>query len=330
MKRLTFVLPLKDRPYYTKIWLQHNIRAEYEYLVADGSAGDENEALFRELGLPNVTYKRFPQDASIGHFVEKMTQAFGQVQTEYAMTCDNDDFINFRGIQTCLDALERNPDAICAGGPIYGIQQVSASPLPPRYGMPLRLPEASALHGKTGFDALTQLFGSYQYLWYSVFRTEGYRRIWTDIRQLGISNVYLVEILQAELALCFGNYIHVPTNHYIRLENPVTSSARELAPREERHTRKIHFDDDYRNQVIRMSEHVARKAGVSLDQLLDEFTNYFIAGNAPPRDSFGSRMLGRLVRLHEIIPRRLHISFSIESAIGFINGWGTIRGRLGI
>ena len=328
MKRLTFVLPLKDRPYYTGIWLRHNIRPEYDYLVADGSIGNENEELFRELDLPNVTYARFPQDLSIGHYVEKMLQAVGRVRTKYVMTCDNDDFINFQGIIGCIEALEQDPEAVCAGGPIFGVQQVDASSPQPRYGMPLRLPDAAALDGKSGFDALVRLFRGYRYMWYSVFRTESYRRIWSDIRQLQITNVYLVEILQAELVFCLGKYIQVEANHYIRLENPVTSAAREQASQDERHTRKIFFDDEYRDQVIRMSGHVARQAGVGLNQLLSELANYYIAGNAPQHDSFGSRMSARLGRLHEVIPRKLNISFPIEFGIGLINGLGTVRSRL--
>jgi glycosyltransferase domain-containing protein len=330
VKRLTFVLPLKDRPNYTSIWLAHNIRQEYDYLIADGSVGNENEELFREIELPNVTYVRFPQDLSIEHYVEKMFQAVGQVRTAYVMTCDNDDFINFPGVASCIDALEKDPDAVCSGGPIYGVNQVASAAPAPRYGMPVRIVDAAAFSGMSGFDALVQLFKSYKYMWYSVFRTKSYQRIWSDIRQLQISNVYLVEILQAELAFCHGQYVQVPANHYIRLENPVTSAARETASMDERHTRKIFFDNEYREQVIRMSAHVAKLADVALSQLLHEFANYFIAGNSKNMNSFGSRMSIRLARLHEIIPRRLGLSFPIEFGIGFVNGLGKVRSRLGI
>ncbi|MBN8473931.1 TIGR00180 family glycosyltransferase [Sulfuritalea sp.] len=330
MKRLTFVLPLKDRPYYSRIWLGHNIRQEHDYLIADGSIANENEELFREVKLPNVTYVRFPQDLSIEQYVEKMVQAVERVQTAYVMTCDNDDFINFQGIASCIDALEKNPHAVCAGGPIYGVSQVVSAASEPRYGMPVRIIDAAALSGMSGFDALVQLFKSYKYMWYSVFRTPSYQRIWSDIRQLQITNVYLVEILQAELVFCHGQYVQVPANHYIRLENPVTSAAREEASMDERHTRKIFFDSEYRDQVEKMSAHVAKLVDVALSQLLHEFTKYFIAGNVQKTDSFVSRMSVRLGRLHEIIPRRLGLSFPIEFGIGFVNGLGKVRSRLGI
>jgi len=61
---------------------------------------------------------------------------------------------------------------------------------------------------------------------------------------------------------------------------------------------------------------------------LSELANYYIAGNAPQHDSFGSRMSARLGRLHEVIPRKLNISFPIEFGIGLINGLGAVRSRL--
>lgn len=99
---------------------------------------------------------------------------------------------------------------------------------------------------------------------------------------------------------------------------------------DERHTRKIFFDSEYRDQVEKMSAHVAKLVDVALSQLLHEFTKYFIAGNVQKTDSFVSRMSVRLGRLHEIIPRRLGLSFPIEFGIGFVNGLGKVRSRLGI
>jgi glycosyltransferase domain-containing protein len=329
VNKLTFVLPLKDRPEHSKEWLRHNVHREYDYLVADGSIGSENEALFRDLQLPNLTYVRFAPDQSIEVFVEKMFQAVSQVKTDYVMTCDNDDFINQRGVSSCIDALDENPEAVCAGGPIYGVYQYESAAREPRYGMPFKILDAVALTGKSGFDALVELLRNYRPMWYSVFRTSPYQKIWSDIRQLKIVNVYLVEILQAELTFCQGKYVQVPVNHYIRLQNPSTSCARANAAAGESHSGKIFFDEGYRSQVIRMSEHVAALVGVSVEQLLNEMTNYYVAGNTHQPDSFAARMSARLGKLHESIPRKLGITFPIETGIDFVNGLQTVRNRLG-
>lgn len=319
MNKLTFLLPLKDRPNHTRIWLKHNLRPEYDYFIADGSIGNENEMLFREVHLPNLTYVRYPKDLSIECFVEKMLHAVSQVKTQYVMTCDNDDFINYRGITQCVDTLDSDPEAVCAGGPIYSvIQNESISPTP-RYSLPVKAIDAARLHNRSGFDALVTLFKGYRYMWYSIFRTEDYRSIWHNIKRLQISNVYLVEILQAELAFCHGKYVQVKANHYIRLENPTTSFAREGATKDIPHTHKIYFDDEYRCQVLRSSEHVAKLIGVEPSQLLNELRNYYILGVAPEASSFCTKMWARLIRIYEIVPRKLHIFFPIEFCIRWIN-----------
>ncbi len=329
MPKLTFLLPLRDRANYTKIWLKHNLSSEFNYYVADGSIGDENKALFDNLGFPSLTYVRYPKDLSTGCFVRKMLHSVQQVSTKYVMTCDNDDFINFNGIKSSLAALDNNPEAVCAGGPIYGVYEVPHAVSAASYGLPLKILDAAPLSGKSGFDALVQLFSQYRYMWYSLFRTPIYQEIWTDINRLQISTVHLVEILQTELAFCHGKYIQVPDNHYVRLQNPPMSCAKDAAVADGPHSRKIFFDEEYRSQVIRMSEHVAGLVGVSLQQLLNEMTNYYVAGNTHQSDSFVARMSARLVKLHEIVPRKLGITFPIETGIRVVNGLQTVRNTLG-
>lgn len=324
MNKLTFLLPLKGRPDYTRLWLEKNVRPDYDYFVADGGVDDDNELLFRELNLPNLTYVRFAPDLSIECYVEKMLQASLGVKTKYVMTCDNDDFINFQGIRSCVAALEEDPGAVCAGGAIYGVSQNPVSLSAPRFGLPVKIVDPKGLDGLAGFDALVQLFKNYKYTWYSVFRADAYSRIWTDISKLDISNVYLVEILHAELTCCHGKYVHVSTNHYIRLENPVTSFAREEAAKSMPHSHKIYFDDDYRAQVLRMSEHVAKLVGVEPYRVLNEFKNYYIAET--PVVSSWARAYAVVIRARQTILRRLNIFFPIEMGISFVNAVGRARG----
>lgn len=330
MNRCTFLLPLKDRSEYTKVWLANNIRPEFDYLVADGSLGDENEALFSDVAFANLTYVRFPKDLSIDCYLEKMRQAVGRVRTKYVMTCDNDDFINFDGVVACMKVLEGDSDAVCAGGLLYGVMQRESTSSNLNYCLPIKISDAAHLDGRSGFDGLVRLFENYRYMWYSIFRSEDYKKIWGDIRRLDIKNIYLVEILQAQLTFCYGKYIQVECNHYIRLQNPTTSCAIELALVNMPHAYKIYFDDDYRCQVVRMSEYVAKLVGVEPSQLLNEFKYYYIAGVASETSSICSEIWERLIRIHEIIPRKLHIFFPIASVIAFINTLGRMRRALKI
>lgn len=94
------------------------------------------------------------------------------------------------------------------------------------------------------------------------------------------------------------------------------------------HVYKIYFDDDYRGQVLRMSEHVAKLVGVELASLLNELKNYYVAGVVTETPSFWTKTRARLIRIHEIIPRKLHIFFSIASVIAFVNTLGRVRRTL--
>ena len=270
---------------------------------------------------------RFQKDLSANYYVEKMVQAVSRVKTKYVMTSDNDDFLNFEGVSSCINALEHDSEAACAGGPIYGVLQIRNSSIEPRYSLPLKVADAARLHKRSGFDALVQLFKNYRLMWYSVFRAENYRSIWQDIKQLQISNIFLIEMLQAELAFCHGKYLHVRNNHYVCVLNPSTSSAKEASQIEGPHAHKIFFDDEYRSQVLRMSGHVAKLLGVEPSQVLNELKNYYITSVARIESPFYANTWGRLIRIHEIVLRKLRIFLTIESGIRFINLVSKVTGR---
>ena len=44
--KLTVILPLKERPEFTKIWLENNYNEYYEYIIADGSHSEKNKEIF--------------------------------------------------------------------------------------------------------------------------------------------------------------------------------------------------------------------------------------------------------------------------------------------
>jgi hypothetical protein len=132
------------------------------------------------------------------------------------------------------------------------------------------------LSQRSGFDAIRQLFLNYSHLYYSVLRTDVCKKIWGDIKQLEILDLYLIELLQAELTLCHGKYVEVCANHYIRLVNPDSSSAKEATETDIPHIHKIYFDEKYRGEALRMSVHVASLLNVDKQKFLNEFKFFYI------------------------------------------------------
>lgn len=283
MVQLTFLLTLKDRASYSTVWLQNNIHPQYQYLVVDGSLGDENYQLFSNLDLPNLDYIRCAHDASVDIYLNKIVKALGRVLTPYVMLCDNDDFINFSGIQDCINELNLHKEVICAGGPLYATFE-SHSSKDHRYSLPFRVVNSSIdLSGAIGFQALKTLFRKYSHVYYSIFRTEACSKIWHDIQRLNITDLYIIELIHAELVFSYGKYVETDRNHYLRLVNPLTSEAKTCSETDIPHTQKIFFDDEYRAQVLRASSHVAHLLKVDLKEFLAELKFFYIGKRMIPK-----------------------------------------------
>jgi glycosyltransferase domain-containing protein len=314
MNQLTFLLPLKNRADYSITWLQHNINPDYDYFIADGSSDDSNENLFSNLNLPNLTYKRYPEDKTVGVFLSKVWDAMRQIDTPYLMMCDNDDFLNFYGIPGCLDALAAHPEAVCAGGPLVGVSHIRKSDSKILYSLPFKIvPSSAKLNGKAGFEALQQMFRDYSHMYYNVFRTVVCREIWQDINRLEIENVFLMELLQAELTFCHGKYIETGANHYIRLTNPTSSVAKSAGENDISHFQKIYFDEAYRTEALKISRHVAALLQVDINRFLDHFKFFYIGKRMIPK-AIGIISLQFRSRIVTVLPH-----FQIKTIIKLVN-----------
>lgn len=275
---ITIILPLWDREFYTPTWINENIFEDFKYIIADGSKTDENQDIFTALGnRDNIKYVRYPYDENVTDYVGKMLHAASQVETPYVMICDNDDFLNYQGIIECIRALEGRLDYGFANGPI---RTIKGFPEKNNYEKKLYslLPvifDTKDLNDKTGIDAIRHLFSQYKYVWYGVYRSDLYKNIWEKVADSKIENIFLIELFQAQLAFCFGKLCCVSKVHYIRLENPVSSSAKELNKVEYPHSYSIYFDDKYRSQVLKMGAIIASLLGVDKQEIYIEYIKYF-------------------------------------------------------
>ena len=113
--KITFILTLKDRSEHTENWIKNNIFSHFNYIIADGSIGNENQLIFSKLNSPNVNYRHFGVDHTISDYLNKIYNAIVFTKTKYVMLCDNDDYINKVGIDKCINVLEKNLDYSCSG-----------------------------------------------------------------------------------------------------------------------------------------------------------------------------------------------------------------------
>jgi glycosyltransferase domain-containing protein len=283
---ITILLPLWDKAIYTSTWVKENLFDDFDYIIADGSKSDANHAIFDSLsGSPNIKYIRYPFDASVTDYVKKMSSAVSKVETSYVMTCDNDDFLRYKGVVECINVLERNQDYGFAMGSVRSVTCLTASPENSRQYYRLRHGQMNVanLNGMSGMSAIRHLFRPYKYVWYGVYRSEIYKDIWKEISSSCVDDIFLIEYLQNQLAFCFAKLYAVNCTHYIRLANPATSSARQYAPDAYPSMHSIYFDKDYRAQVLKLGEIIANRLNVDREEIYDEYRYFYGNHGKPPR-----------------------------------------------
>lgn len=252
--RLTFILTLKGREDYTQSWIKNNVVHEYIYYVADGSMNDGNKKIFQRYNYNNIVYKFYGEDNSIEEYLNKLYSAISNSDTEYVMLCDNDDFINYTGIKECIKVLDENPDFTCAGGDIFSVFENKHNNQ--LYNLPIPFYSTRSIHNLNNpFEAFKEIRKEYKYVWYAVYRKDTLINIWKQIIEFGLRDLFLLEMLQVDLALSYGKYYHINKNHYIRLMNSSTSGA--LSQGEAYH-KKFFFDKIYRDELYRLNDFYSR------------------------------------------------------------------------
>lgn len=312
---ITIVLPLLDREIYTPTWIKENLFQDFDYIIADGSKNDANKLIFEQLNnKSNIKYIRYPFDANISDYVQKMSDAFSRVETPYVMTCDNDDFLGYQGIIECVNALNQNETIGFCNGKVRnvtGMGTVKKNVIYQNYRLRPDGVVVDNLNEMYGIEGVKKLFMPYKYVYYGVYRTELYKKIWDEILLSKIQNIFLIEYLQGQLAFCFSKMMFINRTHYIRLTNPISNSAKEHTPDDYPSQHGIYFDEKYRAEVMQMGEIIATALAVDKFEIYaiyrifySNMNSYFI------KTSLKRQLLNALYKyFYSIISPSLSISF---------------------
>lgn len=275
---ITIILPLWDRSEYSVTWIENNLFDDFNYIIADGSRQEKNHQIFKCISQrSNINYIRFPADTDTNYFKKKMLHAVSEVNTPYVMTCDNDDFLVLKGILSCVDFLSKNDRyGFCNGG-IRSILEVEkqAHKSDKKYQLRYGKLETTNLNNKENFSAISGLFRPYKNVWYAVYRTNIYEKIWGEIVQSDVDNIFLIEYLQSQLAFCLSHGWALGETHYLRLGNPTSSSAKDLTPDQYPSRHGIYFDDNYRAQVLTSGKVLAKLLAIDEQKIYDEYRYFY-------------------------------------------------------
>lgn len=204
---LTIVLTLKDRAPYTRRWMEYANERKFPFkvLVADGGSDDSVQAMLADrTRFPDVDYEyvRYPEDRCYADYYAKMADAASRVGTPFIALADNDDFLLPDALGRAMGFLADHPGYASCGG-----QSVSLWVLPGNehagseylYGRRVEWKctrEPDALAGSSARERLrAAMLSKADMFYYDVRRTGQVQRNLRVIRDLGLSDLFLVECM---------------------------------------------------------------------------------------------------------------------------------------
>jgi glycosyltransferase domain-containing protein len=231
---LTIILTLKGRDAFTHRWMEYmnGMRCPYKILLADGGDNLEIEAHLRNCNnYPNLDYEyiRYPFDATLDHYWNKLENLISRVETNYTLHADNDDFYLLDQIPALIAFLDEHSDYVAARGQLVNFEVFNSiwdhknkQPRGYRY-------DASVVHAPsidsdcpiTRINDLCQGMADYDYYsnWYSIARTSVLQKMWKKLITLPTKEVLVVENLSHIMLLNAGKFKVMSTPFYIRQSN---------------------------------------------------------------------------------------------------------------
>jgi hypothetical protein len=227
--KITAILTLKDRNYYTKRWLHFNYSKDINYIIADGSRLKKNLFFFQKHKKKNITYIRFCPDKKLKNFVSKIYESIKLVKTEYLFFCDNDDFINLKTFK--LTKIKSFPQCkfelfgynlkILAEKSFQKGKRFLFSPC-------INQGNYKLFNNLSKKQRLLVCLNTYNHFWYNIYSKQAAMKLWKIIFKMKIKNPYALEIAHSLLAISLLSYKYLPIVHYARVINPKQSYAKSI------------------------------------------------------------------------------------------------------
>ena len=215
--QITILVPLWDRSEYTLDWIKNNYHPDYKYYFADGSRSDENYNILKNYDLKNFTYAKYPYDNNHKKYLQKIVKSISEINTPYVMICDNDDFINYKGIDKCLKLLNNRKDLDLVSGNILFIEEKKND-----FFLIDQKYEFKKLNKQRDFKTnMFEMINPYSYVWYSIFKKDIFKKVWDHLLESS-NHFFSMEIFHTQLSLILGNFKYVDSCTHLRRVNPIS------------------------------------------------------------------------------------------------------------
>ena len=194
----SILLVLKDRSRYTKRLMNkwNSEKFPYKIWIADGGKDDAIASVLSDKSnFSNLDYEymRYPFDATLQDFHNKMASAVMKIDTDTTMLMDNDDFIEVDGINRCVEILKDNSYCSARGlmQTVYGDNMYELYP--------------DSIIGSSAAERVIKQTQQFHSNWHNVARTKYIQAMWKIIKIANPQNFRIVEQSTCYLNTVFGN-----------------------------------------------------------------------------------------------------------------------------
>ena len=228
MNELTILLSLKDRSEDTKKWYVNNYHKDFNYIIADGSIGNENQEIFSQISHENLIYLRINKDVAYNDFYKKVYDASLMVKTPFVMQVDNDDVINFLGIKECLQKINQDNSISLISGHIAGFNFINGK----YYLSDFKENECNDISNNDNFNQIESYLKNYRIIWYSIYRTKIFQKAWEDCVLFSCKCYINTEIIHGLSSLVNGKFYFYNNTTYLRNTNQPNSTYKNMSLKE--------------------------------------------------------------------------------------------------
>lgn len=267
----SILLVLKDRPQYTKRFMNHLVANLFPFkvLIADGGKDTNIQRLFEENAWPSIDYEyvRYPYDATLDDFYEKMADAVSRIQTKFVSVMDNDDFILTEGIEKCVEIL-KDPRYSSARGRIDDMQ-----------GNNMYTKFPNSITGETVLDRVRDQTKHFHGNWHNVTRTEHVQACWSMLNITKPKNMRFTEQVTGYLNVIWGDgyrgdfpwLIH-DNGERIETEN---GSLQNHFPDQTKWIKSDYWLNEFNKMTELIGAAISYKDNISIENAMKEFTEIY-------------------------------------------------------
>ena len=280
MNELTILLSLKDRSEETKKWYVNNYHKDFNYIIADGSIGDENQKIFSQISHENLIYLRINKDVAYNDYYKKVYDASLMVKTPFVMQVDNDDVINFLGIKECLQKINQDNSISLISGHIAGFNFINGK----YYLSDFKENKCDHISNNDNFNQIESYLKNYRIIWYSIYRTKIFQKAWEDCVLFSCKYNVNNEFIHGLSALVNGKFYFYDNTTYLRNTNQPNSIYKKTSSEEL---------EKSKSELVKIISYIAEKYKLDKNKVF-EFHNK--RRNTYKRRNILSRIILTLIR----------------------------------